>query len=163
MDLYGGEVVVEDVRSGEGRAGQKAAEFVLLVRAHQFDVDSLSQVLHGLTEDGVVHQFVEILLEGAGGLLPQLGVHPNVGLHPGALLEAQGAVYLFQLHPESQVKLEVAVVEHVVVLVAEVGDQLFDLGGRHTFAQEAMLVIRHPLFLDHHALWGERVGVVAVV
>ena len=53
--------------------------------------------------------------------------------------------------------------EHVVVLVAEVGDQLFDLGGRHTFAQEAMLVIRHPLFLDHHALWGERVGVVVAV
>ena len=31
--------------------------------------DSFSQVLHGLTEDGVVHQFVEIVLEGAGGLL----------------------------------------------------------------------------------------------
>ena len=53
--------------------------------------------------------------------------------------------------------------EHVVVLVAEVGDQFFDLGGRHTFAQEAVLVLRHPLFLDHHTLWSERVGVVAVV
>ena len=141
MDLHGGEVVVEDVRSGEGRASQEPAEFVLLVCAHQFDVDSLSQVLHGLTENRVVGEFVEILFEGAGGLLSQLGVHPNVGLHPGALLEAQGAVYLFQLHPEPQVKLEVAVVEHVVVLVAEVGDQLSDLGGRHTFAQEAMLIL----------------------
>ena len=135
------EVVVEDVCSGERRAGQEPAEFVLLVCARQFYVDSLSQVLQGLTEDRVVHQFVEILVEGAGCLLSQLNVHPNVGLHPGALLEAQGAVYLFQLHPEPQVKLEVAVVEHVVVLVAEVGDQLFDLGGRHTFAQKAMLIL----------------------
>ena len=53
--------------------------------------------------------------------------------------------------------------EHVVVLVAEVGDQLFDLGGRHPCAQKAMLILRHPLFLNNHALWSERVGVVLIV
>ena len=134
MDLYGGEVVVEDVCSGERRASQETAEFVLLVCAHQFDVDSLSQVLHGLTEDRVVHQFVEILFEGAGGLLSQLGVHPNVGLHSGRGVSFPAS---------SRVPSKAGGCGSGARSDSCRGGwgPVFDLGGRHTFAQEAMLIL----------------------
>ena len=109
------QIIVEDVRSGKGWA-----EFVLLMRAHQFDINPLPQVLHGLPEDRVVHELVEVLLEVAGSPFSELCVHPDVGLHPGALPEAEGPVDLRELHAQREVELQVAIVEYIAVLVAEV-------------------------------------------
>ena len=66
---------------------------------------------------------------------------PDVGLHPGALLESEGTMDLFQTHTQRQVELEVAVVEHIAFLVPEVGDQLFDLGRGQPSAKEVVLVL----------------------
>ncbi len=51
-------------------AGYQAPKSVLFVPTHQLDVDPLAEFLHGLPEHTVVHQFVQILLEIAGGLFP---------------------------------------------------------------------------------------------
>ena len=47
-------------------------------------------------------------------------VHPDVGLHPGALPEAEGPVDLCETHAQREVELQFAIVEYIVVLVAEV-------------------------------------------
>ena len=73
----------------------------------------------------------EVLLEAAGGLFAELGAESGVGLHPAALLEPQCSVNLRQPHAQRQVELQVAVVEHIAVLIAEVGDQLLNLSRRH--------------------------------
>ena len=91
VDLDRCQIIFEDVRSGKGWAGNEAPEFVLLMRVHQFDINLLPQ-------NGVVRELVEVLLEVTGGLLPELCVHPDVGLHPGALPEAKGPVDLRETH-----------------------------------------------------------------
>ena len=53
--------------------------------------------------------------------------------------------------------------EHVVVLIAEVRDQIFDFGRPWAAIELAVLVVRHPFLLDHHALWSEKIRVVAIV
>ena len=63
MDLDRCQIIVEDVRSG--RAGDEATELVL-IRADQFDINPLPQVFRGLSEDRVVHELIEVLLEVAG-------------------------------------------------------------------------------------------------
>ena len=92
------QIIVEDVRSGKGLAGDEAPEFVLLMQAHQFDINPFPQVLHGLPEDRVVYELVELLLEVAGTPFSELCVHPDVGFHPGALPEAEGPVDLRETH-----------------------------------------------------------------
>ena len=94
VDLDRCQIIVEDVRSGKDWAGDEAPEFVLLMRAHQFDINPFPQVLHGLPEDRVVHELVVVLLEVVSTPLSELCVHPDVGLHPGALPEAKGLVDL---------------------------------------------------------------------
>ena len=51
----------------------------------------------------------------------------------------------------------------VAVLVAEVGNQLFNLGWRHPNAEEVVLILQLPHFLNHHALRCQRVCIVRVV
>ena len=74
-------------------------------------------------------------------MFPETCVHPDVGLHPGALAEAEGPVNLRETHVQRQVKLQVAVVGHVAFLVVEIRDQLLNLGRRHPNAKEIVLVL----------------------
>ena len=51
-------IVIEDVSSGEGWAGNKVPKFVVLSRVDQLNIDLFSEILHHLPEDAVIHQFV---------------------------------------------------------------------------------------------------------
>ena len=99
MHMDSCQVVIEDI--GPGWAGDEAPEFVLLVSSHQIHINPPSQVLHGLPEDRVVHQLVEVLLEVAGGLFPELCIHLDVWLHPRALIEPEGTMDLTQTHAQT--------------------------------------------------------------
>ena len=68
MHLYRRQVVVEYIGSGKGWDGDEAPEFVLLCGSQELDVDPPPEILYGLPEDRVVHQFEQVLLELAGGL-----------------------------------------------------------------------------------------------
>ena len=111
-----------------GLANRRRSLSSLFVRT---SFDPLAKVLYSLSEHEVGQEIVEVPLEVAGSLFPELCVHPDVGLHPGALTEAEGPVSLRETHAQRQVKLQDAVVEHVTFLVAEVKDQLLNLGRRH--------------------------------
>ena len=141
MDPNRCQIVVNDVGSGNDWIGDKTPKLVLLVFAHEFDVKALAEVFHRLLEYRVIHQLVQILLEPDGCLSLQLGVHPDVGLHPGSLLESEGTMDLFQTHNHRQEELVIAVVEHLAFLVAEVGDQLFDLGKHLPNSKKVVLVL----------------------
>ena len=90
VDLDRYQIIVEDVHSGKGWAGIEEPEFVLLMQARQFDINMLPQVLHGLPEDRVVHELVEVLLQVAGNPFLELCVHPDVGLHPRGFAGSEG-------------------------------------------------------------------------
>ena len=49
-------IVIEDISSGEGWAGNKAPKFVMFTRADQLNVNPFLKVLHRLLKDTVVHQ-----------------------------------------------------------------------------------------------------------
>lgn len=53
--------------------------------------------------------------------------------------------------------ISVALMEHTVFLVVEVGKQLFNLSRCHPFTNKALLIFQHPSFLDNHVLWHYRV------
>ena len=150
MHLDRCQVVVEDVRSGKGRAGDKASELVFFPCANQLYVYALAKVFHRLSKDAVVHELVEVLLEVAGSPFSELCVHPDVELHPGALPEAEGPVNLLETHAQRKVELQDTVVKHVTGLVAEVRYQLLNLSWRHPSAKEIVLILRHPRILDNH-------------
>ena len=98
MNLDRGQIVAKYVSPRKGWTGHQTSKLVLPVGAHEMDVDMLAEVLHRLPEHQVVHQLVKILLEVAGHLFSELGVHPDVGLHPGALLKEKSLVDLLQAH-----------------------------------------------------------------
>ena len=151
VDLDSCQVVIEDIDPSKRRAGDEAPEFVLLDSSHQLHINPLPQVLHGLPEDRVVHQLVEVLLEVAGCLLPELSIFSDVRLHPRALVEPEGAMDRSQTQAQRHVQLQIPIVEHVAALVAEIGDQLLNLCWRHPNAEEVALILRHPPHLHHHA------------
>ena len=98
VDLDSCKIVVEDIGPSKGRAGDEAPEFVLLIRTHQLHISPLPQVFHGLPGDRVVNEFVEVLLKVAGGILSELCIHPDVWLHPRALVKPEGAIDFGQTH-----------------------------------------------------------------
>ena len=85
----------------------------------------LAQGFHCLAKDRIVHEFVEILFKVPAGLLVKLCVHPNVGLHPGDLVELQSSVDFLKPHTQGEIELKVAVVQHILGLVEEVRHQLY--------------------------------------
>ena len=85
-----------------------------------FARDSFTSMhLRRFSKDTVVHELVGVL-EVAGSPFLELCVHPDIGLQPGALPEAEGAVDLRETHAQREVELQDTVVKHVTVLVAEV-------------------------------------------
>ena len=103
MDLDSCQVVVEDIGPSKCWTGDEAPELVLLVSSHQLHINPPPQVLHGLPEDRVVHQLVEVLLKAAGGLLPELSIHLDVWLHPRTLVEPEGTMDFSQTHAQRHV------------------------------------------------------------
>ena len=92
--------IVEDISPSKGRAGDEAPEFVLLMQTHQLHIIPLPQVFHGLPEDRVVHDLVEVLLKVAGNIISELCIHPDVWLHPRALVKPEGAMDFGQTHAQ---------------------------------------------------------------
>ena len=89
---------MEDAGSGKGRAGDKASsELVFFANSNQLYVNAFA-VFHRLSKDAVVHELVEVLFEVAGCPFSELCVHPDVGLQPRALPEAEGPVNLRETH-----------------------------------------------------------------
>ena len=70
---------------------------------------------------------------------------------------------LHETHAECEVELQFAVVEHMAFLVMEVGDQLLNLSRHHPHAKEIVLVLRHPVLLDHQVLRCKRICVVHLI
>ena len=91
---------VEDQCSCKQGACGKLPILVSLVRPDKLHVDAVSEVLHCLAEDRVVHELEEVLFEIRCGPLPELGVQGNVRLHPRPLLELEDFVDLPQPHPK---------------------------------------------------------------
>ena len=79
MDLDSCQIIVENIGPSKGRAGDEAPEFVILMRTHQLHINPLPQVFHGLPEDRVVHELVEVPLKVAGGILSELCMAPSKG------------------------------------------------------------------------------------
>ena len=75
VDLDSCQVVIEDIGPSKCCAGDEAPDFVLLMRTHQLHINPLPQVFHGLPEDRVVYQLVQVLFKVAGGLLPEPCIH----------------------------------------------------------------------------------------
>ena len=100
---------------------------------------------------------VEVLLEDAGGLLPELSIHPDVWLHPRSLVESKGAVDRSQTQAQRQIQLQIPIMKYIAALVVEVWDQLLNLCWRHSNAEEVVLILRHPLLLNNHALRCQRI------
>ena len=118
---------------------------------------------HGLPEDRVVHQLVEVLLKAADGLLPELSIHPDVWLHPMGSGRSGGHDW-----PQSDGCPETCTAADcdsgdIALLVAEVWDQLLNLCWRRPNAEKVVLIVRHPLLLNHHALRCQRICIVRVV
>ena len=131
MDLDSCQIIVENIGPSKGRAGDEAPEFVILMRTHQLHINPLPQVFHGLPEDRVVHELVEVPLKVAGGILSELCIHPDIWLHLRALVKPDFG----QTHVQRRVQLQIPIVKHIAVLVAEVVNQLFNLGWRHPNAK----------------------------
>ena len=111
----------------KARFTYRLAEFLTLRRPDHLHIDSLAQVLHCLAKHAVVHQFVEILFEGALCLLAELSVFVDMGFHALAPFEAERPVDIFEAHAKLPVKLQIPVAENVAGLVAQVRHQLFYL------------------------------------
>ena len=65
------------------RGWPPAGDLVAFRAPYNLHVHAVPQVFHRFAEHGVVHQLVEVGLEVAFRLLPELLVHPDVRLHPG--------------------------------------------------------------------------------
>ena len=113
MDLDCRQIIVKDVGSGKGRADDKASELVFFACAKQLYVNALVKGFHCLSKDAVVHELVEVLFEVTGCPFSKLCVHPDVGLHPGSLPEAEGPVNLREMHSQCEVELQDTIVEHI--------------------------------------------------
>ena len=131
MPLDRRKIIIKDVRSGKGRAGDKASALVFFACANQLYVYALAKVFPSFFQSAVVHELVEVLLKVAVSLFSELCVHPDEGLHPGALPEAEDPVNLRETHDQREIELQDTEVKHVTGLVAEVRYQLFNLSWRH--------------------------------
>ena len=63
VHLNAGQVIAKDCCSCKQGACDKLPQLVSLVRLDKLHVDSVSEVLHRLAEDGVVHELEKVRLE----------------------------------------------------------------------------------------------------
>ena len=86
--------------------------------AHQLDIGPFPKVLHSLPKDGIVEKLEKVLLKRVDRLFPLFGIEFNVWLEPCRLCEGQDAVDGCQLHTEAEALLQIAIVQHIVRLIA---------------------------------------------
>ena len=94
-----------------------------------------------LSKDAAVHELIEVFFKVADSLFSELCVYPDVGLHPGALPEAEGPVNLRETQAQRKVELLDTVVQHVTALVREAWYQVFNLSWRYPNAEEVALIL----------------------
>ena len=63
VQLNAGQVIAKDRCSCKQRACDKFSQLVSLVRPDKLHVDAVSEVLHRLAEDRVIHELEKVLLE----------------------------------------------------------------------------------------------------
>ena len=100
VDLNCRLIIIEDVGSGKNRAGDKVSKLVFFACANQLYVNALVKVCHCLSKGAVIHELVQVLFEVTGCPFLELCVHPDIGIYPGALLEAGGPVNLRETHAQ---------------------------------------------------------------
>ena len=110
---------------------------------------------HRSAKNGVVHHLVEVGIEVAFRLLPELCVHPHVRRHPGHLVELDRPVHPFQTHALPEVELQVFVVDRVIFFVLQVRTIFSLFAGCRSSPTSANFY--------HLFLWRERVAVVRIV
>ena len=83
------QVIVEDVRSAKGRAGDEASELVFFACANQLDADTLAEIFNRFPKHGVVEKLIEIFLShffagrcSSGSMAPSKGFG-RTGGHDG--------------------------------------------------------------------------------
>ena len=96
--------------TGKQRTGNQFMNLFSFVAANDFDVNALLHFLHRFPEHGVVHEFVEVLLEFVCCLLPEFYVHPVVRPHLALLVKFQRPVHPLEYHPLPEIKLQSYVV-----------------------------------------------------
>ena len=154
------QVVSKDIIPGERGAGHQPADLVSL----NLHIDTVFQVFHRFAAHRVVHQPVEVGLEVAFCLLPKLGVHPNVLLHPGLLVELDRPMHLCQAQPQSEICLQVSVVDHVIFFALLSQHQLLTFRRlQMKICQEPLLVPLYLLRFYHLFHWCEQVAVERLV
>lgn len=80
-------------------------------------INKISQVLQCFSKYGVVYQIVKVAHEVAFCFLPEFSVHVDVWLYSALLVKLDYSGHHFQMHPLSDIRLQVLVVDHIVLLV----------------------------------------------
>ena len=86
----------------------------LLLSGDEANVNPLADIFHRLAEDGIIHELEEILLGVGLGHGSECGIFVDVGLEPCRLSESNDAMDFRELHPHSQIHLEISIVEDVL-------------------------------------------------
>ena len=90
------------------------------LRLQQVDGGHRLELLEGvkLWSHGIVEKLEKVLLAPVDRLLPLFGIEFNVWLEPCRPCEGQDAVDGCQLHTEAEALLQIAIVQHIVRLIA---------------------------------------------
>ena len=114
-----------------------------------FDIYMVPNVLHGLTENCIVHELKEVLLKVVLRLGSLLGVKVNVFLEPCLLSEGQDFMHPRHFCTESHDELEVSIMDNVICFIVEVR---YELAGRGV---SAILLNRTSLSRNLHLVFAK--------
>ena len=109
-----------------------------------------SYILHHFSIHCVIHQFEEILLEIICSASPKLDVEIDLGFHPGRLGEFNCSMNALQNQSMQEGLIQCSNVDNIILLVVQVGNQLFDSAcgalhasvNFHSFTHEWKIVMR---------------------
>ena len=91
----------------------------------------VAYIFHSFTEESVVHEFVEVFVEGGSRLCSFWGIEVDVGLEPAGLIEGECSVDVSGDEAEVSVLLEVFIMEYIVLFGVKVLNKflsILDLG-----------------------------------
>jgi len=90
---------------------------------HQFCVHAFSNVFHSLAVKTVGEQFIQPRLEVGGRFFTLIVSVFDERPHERPLIERNDAMYVDQLQPVCEIKLQAPVTPHVPRFVSQIGDQ----------------------------------------
>ena len=73
---------------------------------------------------GIIHQLVQVFVKVGGGLLAKLRVHGDIRLHPSGLLKLERSMKSSDTQTETDVDLQVPIVENVARLGLQIRYEL---------------------------------------